>query len=136
VIGTAAGIEGVATWKSHAVRRFDQEASARSRESSSRSSPGQSTAKKSLKAQQKAALRPLRFHDLRHTFGSLVVKTTDVRELQAWMGHADMKTTVRYLHHKPQTDAAAKLADAFKMTAPLRGVDLDTEAAEDASAEP
>ncbi|MFZ2114084.1 MAG: hypothetical protein WAU77_10190 [Solirubrobacteraceae bacterium] len=41
-----------------------------------------------------AGLRPLRFHDLRHTFGSVAIRTADPRELQEWMvgllDHADL----------------------------------------------
>jgi integrase len=33
--------------------------------------------------------------------------------VQAWTGHADAKTTMRYLHHKSQEDEAELLADAF-----------------------
>lgn len=64
--------------------------------------------------QKRAGLRPLRFHDLRHTFGSLAVKEAELRELQEWMGHADLKTTQRYLHHKPRAGDAARLAKAFE----------------------
>jgi integrase len=42
-------------------------------------------------AQRAAGLRPLRFHDLRHTFGTLAVEhVASLVELQAWMGHADI----------------------------------------------
>jgi len=34
------------------------------------------------------------------------------------MGHADAKTTMRYLHHKSQEDEAELLADAFRASAP------------------
>jgi hypothetical protein len=34
------------------------------------------------------------------------------------MGHADVKTTMRYLHHKSQASEAALIADAFKPQAP------------------
>jgi hypothetical protein len=40
-------------------------------------------------AQKAAKLRPLRFHDLRHTFGSLAGRmNVRTRELQEWMGQA------------------------------------------------
>jgi hypothetical protein len=32
------------------------------------------------------------------------------------MGHADAKTTMRYLHHKSQENEAELLADAFRPT--------------------
>jgi integrase len=43
-----------------------------------------------------AGIRRLRFHDLRHTFGSLAITRADIVEVQAWMGHADIQTTMRY----------------------------------------
>lgn len=54
--------------------------------------------------------KPLTFHDLRHTFGTIAVQAFPVPTVQAWMGHADIGTTMRYVHHVPQTDAAAKLS--------------------------
>ena len=69
-------------------------------------------------AREAAGLRPLRFHDLRHTFGSLAINRASIVQVQAWMGHADAKTTMRYLHHKSQEDEAELLAGAFRPTAP------------------
>jgi hypothetical protein len=34
------------------------------------------------------------------------------------MGHADLKTTARYLHYRARGDEAGRLADAFKTAAP------------------
>jgi integrase len=65
-------------------------------------------------ARDAAGLRPLRFHDLRHTFGSLAINRASIVQVQAWMGHADAKTTMRYLHHKSQENEAELLADAFR----------------------
>jgi integrase len=65
-------------------------------------------------ARDAAGLRPLRFHDLRHTFGSLAINRASIVQVQAWMGHADAKTTMRYLHHKSQDDEAELLAEAFR----------------------
>jgi integrase len=46
------------------------------------------------KAAQKAAgLRPLRFHDLRHSFGTMAVRQFPITDVQTWMGHADIATT-------------------------------------------
>jgi integrase len=57
---------------------------------------------------------PIVFHDLRHTFGTTcAAKGIDLRRIQAWMGHADLKTTQRYLHYVPQHDDAARLTAAF-----------------------
>lgn len=60
-----------------------------------------------------AGLRRLRFHDLRHTFGSLSINVASIVQVQAWMGHADIKTTMRYLHHKSRADDAQLLSAAF-----------------------
>lgn len=66
-------------------------------------------------AQARAGLRPLRFHDLRHTFGThgRAFAESD-RELQEWMGHADARTTARYTHYRPRKDAARRLSQAFQ----------------------
>jgi integrase len=58
-------------------------------------------------------LRFLRFHDLRHTFGSLAINRASIVQVQAWMGHADIKTTMRYLHHRSRADDAQLLSRAF-----------------------
>jgi integrase len=65
------------------------------------------------KARGRAGLRPLRFHDLRHTFGSVAIRTADPRELQEWMGHSDFSTTQIYMHYRPRADAARRLSAAF-----------------------
>jgi integrase len=68
-------------------------------------------------AQQRANLRPLRFHDLRHTFGSLAINHASIVQVQHWMGHADIDTTMRYLHHRSRADEAELLAPAFAVPA-------------------
>ena len=66
------------------------------------------------KALQDAGLRRLRFHDLRHTFGTRAVeKSESIVELKEWMGHANVQTTMRYLHYKSKADAAKRLSEAF-----------------------
>ena len=69
------------------------------------------------KARDSAGLRPLRFHDLRHTFGSVAIRTADPRELQEWLGHSDFSTTQIYVHYKPKADAAQRLSEAFSIPA-------------------
>jgi integrase len=50
------------------------------------------------RAQNAAEVRPLRFHDLRHTFGSLLAaRGVDVVTIQSAMGHSALRTTGRYL---------------------------------------
>jgi integrase len=57
---------------------------------------------------------PIIFHDLRHTFGTqCAAKGIDLRRVQAWMGHADIQTTMKYLHYVPAHDDAARLTAAF-----------------------
>ena len=74
---------------------------------------------KALRAELKAALdraglRQLRFHDLRHTFGTRAVEQAEsILELKEWMGHANVQTTMRYLHYKSKSDAARRLTLAF-----------------------
>jgi len=72
-------------------------------------------------AQAAAGLRRLRFHDLRHVFGSLAISSASVVQVQHWMGHADSDTTHRYLHYKPRRDEAKLLADAFAVPSRREG---------------
>jgi integrase len=62
-----------------------------------------------------AGIRRLRFHDLRHTFGTRMIAKADIRRVQEWMGHADVQTTMKYLHYAPRPDDAALVAEAFKV---------------------
>jgi len=62
------------------------------------------------RARDAAELEPLRFHDLRHTYGSLLVAGgIDLASVKAAMGHSRITTTERYLHARP----AGELADRF-----------------------
>ena len=70
-----------------------------------------------------AGLRELRFHDLRHTFGTHAIRTADSREVMEWMGHQDLKTTQIYLSYKPQRDAAERISLAFRGSSPEAGGD-------------
>ena len=49
------------------------------------------------------------FHDLRRTFGTLAVQAFPLSDVQAYMGHADIATTMVYVHHTPQHAAADRL---------------------------
>jgi Phage integrase family len=69
-------------------------------------------------ALSRAGLRPLRFHDLRHTFGTRMIAKADIRRVQEWMGHADIQTTMRYLHYAPQAEDASLVAEAFRVESP------------------
>ena len=46
----------------------------------------------------KVGLKRIRFHDLRHSFGSLWADRVPPAILKAWMGHASITTTERYVH--------------------------------------
>ena len=63
---------------------------------------------------ERAGIRPLRFHDLRHTFGTRMIAKADIRRVQEWMGHADVQTTMKYLHYAPREDDAALVAEVFR----------------------
>jgi integrase len=54
--------------------------------------------KRFQKACRRAGVRVVRFHDLRHTFGTRVAASGEVslRTLQEWMGHRDARTTLIY----------------------------------------
>ena len=71
-----------------------------------------------------AGLRALRFHDLRHTFGTLAVRKAEVPAVQAWMGHSDIHTTMRYVHHRDHGREARLLAEAFRPVGADVPVDL------------
>ncbi|HVX32171.1 MAG TPA: site-specific integrase [Solirubrobacterales bacterium] len=66
-----------------------------------------------VRVQKKAELRVRRFHDLRHTFGSLAIRRFDLVAVKGMMGHASLTTTERYLHTKPRPSDAAKLTAIF-----------------------
>ena len=68
-------------------------------------------------AVKRAGLRKLRFHDLRHTFGTRMIAKADIRRVQEWMGHADVQTTMKYLHYVPRDDDARLVAEAFEVAA-------------------
>ena len=61
------------------------------------------------RAVKAAGLVDLPLHDLRHTFGTLAVQAFPLSDVKAYMGHANIETTMIYVHHVPQHDAADKL---------------------------
>lgn len=84
---------------------------------------GSALCRRFKRARDAAGLRPLRFHDLRHSFGSIAIRTADPRELQEWMGHSDFSTTKIYMHYRPRADAARRLSAAFGDGEAAPGVD-------------
>ena len=61
-----------------------------------------------------AKLKRIRFHDLRHTFGTLAAQKFPLTSVQAMMGHANIQTTMIYAHYVPAADEAALLGQAFR----------------------
>jgi integrase len=64
-------------------------------------------------ALDRAGLKRIRFHDLRHSFGTLAVQVFPLTDVKAYMGHADIQTTMIYVHHVPAADAAERLQRAI-----------------------
>jgi integrase len=64
---------------------------------------------------KRAAIKPVRFHDLRHTFGTRIAGSGEVpmRTLQEWMGHRDFKTTQIYADYQPGEREAELIDGAF-----------------------
>ncbi len=76
---------------------------------------GSALRRRYVAAQTAADLPLIRFHDLRHTFGTLAARGAEsLVELQHWMGHAEIRTTQRYTHYREQSGAAKRLARAFE----------------------
>jgi integrase len=70
--------------------------------------------RKRFKAAIKAAgVRSIRFHDLRHTFGTrMAAAGAPLRTIQEWMGHRDYKTTEIYADYAPDPVQGARWAEA------------------------
>lgn len=62
-----------------------------------------------VSAAARAGLPVLRFHDLRHSFGTQAIRAFNIYEVQRMMGHRHITTTERYLHYAPDPDAASSL---------------------------
>jgi integrase len=61
-----------------------------------------------------AGVRQIRFHDLRHTFGTrMAAAGVPMRTLQEWMGHRDIKTTMIYADYAPSDREAEFVTIAF-----------------------
>jgi excisionase family DNA binding protein len=64
------------------------------------------------KACERAGIENLKFHDLRHTFGSRLIKNgANINLVKELMGHASIITTQRYLHS--QEDEKRKAIEAL-----------------------
>jgi integrase len=61
-----------------------------------------------------AGVRKVRFHDLRHTFGTrMAAAGVPMRTLQEWMGHRDLRTTLIYADYLPDAHEVELVNDAF-----------------------
>lgn len=74
-------------------------------------------------ARSAAGVRPVRFHDLRHTFGTrMAAAGVPMRTLQEWMGHRDIQTTMIYADYAPSAHERAMAEAAFQ--GPVLGPNL------------
>jgi integrase len=68
---------------------------------------------------------PIRLHDLRHSFCSWAVNVWPITKVQEFAGHADIKTTRRYIHHQTNAEDAeaggAYLARVLGAIEPVAG---------------
>lgn len=70
--------------------------------------------KRYKQARDATGARPLRFHDLRHTYGSLLAAAgVDLVTIKETMGHSALSTTGRYLHARPASEQAAAFTRVF-----------------------
>ena len=75
-----------------------------------------------VSAAERAGLPVLRFHDLRHSFGTQAIRAFNIYEVQRMVGHRHITTTERYLHYAPDPDAAAKLSGLWQSDDPAGNV--------------
>ncbi len=60
---------------------------------------------------KRAGVRRVRFHDLRHTFGTrMAAAGAPLRSIMEWMGHRDFSTTLVYADFAPDPTAGARYA--------------------------
>ncbi len=70
-------------------------------------------------ALRRADVREVRFHDLRHTFGTrMAAQGVPMRVLQEMLGHRDFKTTLIYADYAPSEREAEWVEQAFRSTPP------------------
>jgi integrase len=65
-------------------------------------------------ALERAEVRQITFHELRHTFGTTMAAAgAPQRNIQEWMGHDDLKTTHVYMHYAPRYNEVEAVDKAF-----------------------
>ena len=63
-------------------------------------------------AVNQAGVRRVRFHDLRHTFGTQMASAgAPLRAIQEWLGHADLRTTLIYADFALDPNEGARYAE-------------------------
>jgi integrase len=78
-------------------------------------------------ALKRGGVRPVRFHDLRHTFGTrMAAQGVPMRTLQEMMGHRDFKTTLIYADYAPSAREAEWVEAAFRLAS--AGLDVPEQA--------
>jgi len=71
------------------------------------------------RAAEAAGLRPVKLHGLRHAAGSVLARTLPLVTVRDLLGHAELRTTNRYLHSK--IDPAAIIAVNAAFGVPVAG---------------
>ncbi len=76
---------------------------------------GSAVSKAFKAALKRAKVRTVRFHDLRHTFGTMMAANPNasMRTLQGWLGHSDPATTAIYAHFAPSAHEAEWVDEVF-----------------------
>ena len=70
-------------------------------------------------ALEAGGVRRVRFHDMRHTFGTrMAAAGVPMRTLQEWMGHRDFRTTLIYADYAPGAHEVDLVNGAFASTNP------------------
>ena len=65
-------------------------------------------------ALERAEVRQITFHELRHTFGTTMAAAgAAMTTIQYWMGHDDIKTTQVYTHYRASDDEVEAVDRAF-----------------------
>jgi integrase len=68
------------------------------------------------RAARAAGLRPVKLHALRHAAGSVLARTLPLVTVRDVLGHAELRTTNRYLHSKIDPAAIVAVNAAFGVT--------------------
>jgi integrase len=92
---------------------------------------GSKVRKRFKDALERASIRPVRFHDLRHTFGTrMAAAGVPMRTLQEWLGHRDFTTTLVYADYAPSAPEAEWVEAAFSQESASAGAPGEVGASE------